>query len=231
MQKIGQIVGLSIMFLCSFTAYASSCPEDFVGADGAVNSRFIESERKELSVVPQEVVDTVYTNGWKVKITDKNLGAYFYGLSGGIAGVCDPSTKTIYLEDRDSAVRRAGIHELGHAFDLCSGGRNYHSTCAEFQDIFSAEKSNFRYSTGNGDGHEFSNAMEYYASVFEDICKDDARIKQALPRTYAFIKSDMNKVIESRNVEEQNSINKSSGSNSISFGPAATDAKFIKGLK
>ena len=231
MQKIGRFFSLFIMILCSFTTYASNCPEDFVGTDGVVNSRFIESERKELSVIPQEVVDTIYSNGWKVKITDKNLGAHFYGLSGGIAGVCDPSTKTIYLEDRDSAIRNAGVHELGHAFDLCCGGRNYHSTCAEFQDIFSAEKSNFRYSTATGDGHEFSNAMEYYASVFEDICKDEARIKQALPRTYAFIISDMNKVTKARYMEEQSNINKSSDSNSTSFGPATIDAKFIKGLK
>lgn len=135
------------------------------------------------NVVPYWLKQKIIDNGWSIKVSAQRLHNK-YGYSGLIAGMADTSNKTLWIDNRQGCVKRALLHELGHAIDSL---HNWPSGTQSFGMVFNAEMYNFTDATSIGDGHEYSNAHEYFASVFHNIILDEERIKQQVPETYAFL--------------------------------------------
>ena len=137
----------------------------------------------ELSLVPSSDLEYLKSNGWSFELTGMDL-AEEYGYSMSVVGITDYEEKVVYIARKYSAIRRATIHEIGHALARQHGsvdGTN------EFIGIFNDEKWNFTDCTSVGDGHERSSASEYFASVYQNMILDYSETKSECPETVAYI--------------------------------------------
>ena len=123
------------------------------------------------------------SSSYSIELTDMNLAAA-YGYSGSIVGITDYETKTVYVANKWSAIRRATIHEIGHALDNAHGTV---SCTSEFKSIYYSERYDFHDCTSVGDGHETSDVIEYFASVYQNMILNYDATKSDVPETVAYI--------------------------------------------
>ena len=136
---------------------------------------------EELTLVPDYILDHLYDEGWSIDIADFDISER-YGYEMHVVGL------TIYGEHQiwitDGYIRRTTIHELGHAIDFeC----DWASDTYEFYDLYVSEHRNFVDITSVGDGHEYSNAEEYFASVYQNMVLDYYGTYAEVPGTCAYI--------------------------------------------
>lgn len=136
---------------------------------------------EELTLVPDYILDHLYSEGWSIDIADFDISER-YGYEMHVVGL------TIYGEHQiwitDGYIRRTTIHELGHAIDFeC----DWASDTYEFYDLYVSEHRNFVDITSVGDGHEYSNAEEYFASVYQNMVLDYYSTYAEVPGTCAYI--------------------------------------------
>ena len=136
---------------------------------------------EELTLVPDYILDHLYSEGWSIDIADFDISER-YGYDMHVVGL------TIYGEHQiwitDGYIRRTTIHELGHAIDFeC----DWASDTYEFYDLYVSEHRNFVDITSVGDGHEYSNAEEYFASVYQNMVLDYYGTYAEVPGTCAYI--------------------------------------------
>lgn len=136
---------------------------------------------EELTLVPDYILDHLYGEGWSIDIADFDISER-YGYEMHVVGL------TIYGEHQiwitDGYIRRTTIHELGHAIDFeC----DWASDTYEFYDLYVSEHRNFVDITSVGDGHEYSNAEEYFASVYQNMVLDYYGTYAEVPGTCAYI--------------------------------------------
>ena len=136
---------------------------------------------EELTLVPDYILDHLYDEGWSIDIADFDISEK-YGYEMHVVGL------TIYGEHQiwitDGYIRRTTIHELGHAIDFeC----DWASDTYEFYDLYVSEHRNFVDITSVGDGHEYSNAEEYFASVYQNMVLDYYGTYAEVPGTCAYI--------------------------------------------
>lgn len=136
---------------------------------------------EELTLVPDYILDHLYSEGWSIDIADFDISER-YGYEMHVVGL------TIYGEHQiwitDGYIRRTTIHEIGHAIDFeC----DWASDTYEFYDLYVSEHRNFVDITSVGDGHEYSNAEEYFASVYQNMVLDYYGTYAEVPGTCAYI--------------------------------------------
>ena len=136
---------------------------------------------EELTLVPDYILNHLYNEGWSIDIADFDISEK-YGYEMHVVGL------TIYGEHQiwitDGYIRRTTIHELGHAIDFeC----DWASDTYEFYDLYVSEHRNFVDITSVGDGHEYSNAEEYFASVYQNMVLDYYGTYAEVPGTCAYI--------------------------------------------
>jgi uncharacterized protein YraI len=132
--------------------------------------------------VPYWLKAKFVSSGWEIIVSSTSLSQRFnYDFS--VAGVTSASRKTIYIDNRRSAVSRCLVHELGHFVDAVSG---YPSRGDAFKDVFLKESSKYKDVTDIGDSHHTSNSTEYFASVFRDLIEGDD--VGNIPETIKFVK-------------------------------------------
>lgn len=137
----------------------------------------------ELALVPEDDLQFLYDNGWSIELTDMDLAAE-YGYSGSIVGITDYELNIIYIANREGAIRRAAIHEVGHALAAAYGGLD---VTWEFINIYKEECEYFRDITSVGDGHEIESSKEYFASVYQNMCLDYERTVNDVPASVEYI--------------------------------------------
>ena len=138
-----------------------------------------------LNAMPEKVLEGFCDNGWKFYVTDKNLANTFYaGIYNSVKGVTDFDNHEIFIEQRDTAVETAVVHEFGHYLDCING---YQSNTAEFADIFNSESNSF-VQTFNVDFHY--DVGEFFADgVYRYYDGEQETLTQACPRLAAFIEN------------------------------------------
>lgn len=157
--------------------------------DPGTDAGVVQEANEYLALIPDHVADTL-RDSVSVQITTKDLAkTYFPGYSR-IAGVTSSYRSSagvhsvVEIENRHSAIRRSVIHETGHAFDAYCGDLSY---SAEWNRIFAEEKYKFVDSTSIGDGHERSNAQEFFACVFSEYFMNRNNLIARAPQAYAFM--------------------------------------------
>ena len=154
----------------------------------ATNSVCVQANNYWNYTVPDALKVKLVNNGWHFAISGQRL-ADRYGYSMSIAGITDYGSKTILLDNRSKVVKRATLHEIGHAVDQIHG---WPSLSGEFAQIFEAEKYSFVDCTAVGDGHETSNIQEYFASVFQNAIINAGNTSKNAPQSYNFVMKYMN---------------------------------------
>lgn len=139
--------------------------------------------RDELGLVPPGHYELLMDSGWSIQLTDMDL-ADEYGYDVPIAGITDYDQKTIYVANRESAIRRATVHEVGHALSYEYGRADL---SGDFVALYDLEKSQFHDLTSIGDGHEIESSAEYFASVYQNMVFDLEGTYDDIPCTVDFI--------------------------------------------
>lgn len=154
-------------------------------ADGNVSQDSVDRANELLNAMPEKVLEVFCDNGWKFYVTDKNLANTFYaGIYNSVKGVTDFDNHEIFIEQRDTAVDTAVVHEFGHYLDCING---YQSKTAEFADIFSSESNSF-VQTFNVDFHY--DVGEFFADgVYRYYDGEQKTLTQTCPRLAAFIEN------------------------------------------
>jgi hypothetical protein len=137
----------------------------------------------EIALIPVNHLRYLADNGWTWCVTSMDLAAEF-GYDVSVVGVTYYPGKVIYIADRSEVIRRATIHEFGHALAYQLGDVD---ETDEFYDIFYAERDNFHDCTSIGDGHEIMNTDEYFASVYQNMILNYDETYADVPRTVEYI--------------------------------------------
>lgn len=135
-----------------------------------------------LDVVPDKVLDTVISNGYKMYFVD-NPGAEIN--TKGICGLTNIKTKTILVQNEISKFRKAIVHEIGHAYD---GEVQKFSLTFEFKDIYNEEVDKFVVTGYQSYGHYKTNLQEYFAEAFQEYCFNAEELQKTTPQTYDYIR-------------------------------------------
>lgn len=138
--------------------------------------------------VPDWLKRQFVDNGWKIVISGTKLSNRF-GFNMSVAGITHYDRKIVYLDNRESVIKRAMIHEIGHAIDYIHG---LPSQSDEFKVIFNAEKYHFTDVASIGDGHEISSSVEYFAQVFNNIVLYGKDSLGNISKTYEFMSKYIN---------------------------------------
>ena len=161
-----------------------------IGEPGTNSDIVAYANQRWNDLVPGWLKQRFVVEGWHLVISSTPLNIRF-GYSVSIAGYTHYDSHTIFLDNRKSAVKRAMMHELGHFIDsvnqLTSGNGIFPREIDEFYEIFELEKYNFHDCFASGDGHEISNVVEYFASVFSNIILNRQNCQEQVPRSFEFV--------------------------------------------
>ena len=138
--------------------------------------------------VPMSVKKYFVESGWHLVVSATSLQTRF-NYDSSIAGLTVEADRTVYLDNRKTAVVTALLHEVGHAIDLSKGGLyGAGSYSQEFEKLWKLESANFVDCTG-GVEYARSTPQEYFASVFANIILSPNTCKKQCPKTYTYVKS------------------------------------------
>lgn len=152
-------------------------------ADGNVSQDSVDRANELLNAMPERLLEGFVDRGWRFYVTDKNIA---YDILGGefnsVKGVTDFDNHEIFIEQRETAVETAVVHEFGHYLDYINGNQ---SQTAEFSDVFSAESNAF-VKTFNVDF--YYDIGEFFADgVYRYYDGERETLNNACPRLTAFI--------------------------------------------
>lgn len=140
---------------------------------------------EEIEKVPSYQLELLRYKGWSIELTNMDLAAE-YGYSSPICGITLYNESIIYIKSSEYAIKRATIHEIGHAIAYELGWPEEEDA---FVAIFEQEKYRFTDMYSIGDGHEISDKYEYFASVYQNMILDYYRTRLEVPQTVAYIEA------------------------------------------
>lgn len=151
--------------------------------EGNADPGLLATAQQELNKVSGNIVSFLSRNNWKVIITDKDIASTYYNGAplGRLAGLTKPAQQVIYLSNTSREIKRALVHELGHAFDT---QLYFKSQSPEFQAIYQEEKNTWRDVTG---ANSSRSNMEYFAECFSQYYTYSSNLSQTAPKTYNYI--------------------------------------------
>lgn len=175
----------TMMVMAGAPVQAAEGEKDIVvaQADGNVIQDSVDRANELLNVMPERLLEGFVDRGWRFYVTDKNIA---YDILGGefnsVKGVTDFDNHEIFIEQRETAVETAVVHEFGHYLDYINGNQ---SQTAEFSDIFSDESNAF-VKTFNVDF--YYDIGEFFADgVYRYYDGERETLNNACPRLTAFI--------------------------------------------
>ncbi len=160
-----------------------------ISKEGNVQDKYVSLAQSYFSKIPQNVINYLETNGVQILITDTNLAERFFtGQYSSVMGCTVYGDKTIYIEDRNSAIKSSIIHETGHMIDCLYG---WASSSAEFIDCYNSEKDSF-VEVGKQDNNSTSSTSEFFAEVWNQSILYPESCKESAPRSYEYVMNIMN---------------------------------------
>ena len=153
------------------------------GEAGVSSSRVALANQIWEEQIPQNIKDRLIRNGWSIVISSQSLSRRF-GYSYSIAGLTVYATKTIYLDNRTSAIRNSLAHEVGHAVDaigIFPSDSPYFMGLMEQETVYAPD----------GDKRNAYDAKERFANVFQYILQYGDTYASYSPQTYEFVKKYM----------------------------------------
>ena len=144
----------------------------------------------QLALIPANQLQFLIDRGWTWEITSDDLASRF-GYSYYIVGLTYYSQKHIYIADNTSKIRRATLHEFGHAlaWELDEADET-----DEFYDIYYAERNNFTDCTNPSTSYNISSTDEYFASVYQNMLLDYDGTYADVPQTVDYINSVLSEI-------------------------------------
>lgn len=144
--------------------------------------------------LPESFRQAFEKNGWKYVLSSQSLSARF-GYSYRIAGLTVFVDKTIYIDDRSSAVNRSVIHEAGHALDCWN---QFPSSRPEFAALMSSES---LYAPDHDERGQ-TDARECFANAFQFMIQYQNQYESYSPGIYGYVRAIFPGKLESQGRKE-----------------------------
>lgn len=147
-----------------------------------VDSYWVDTANKKLSILPESLIDAFRADGWHYYCTTMNLDAVYYGsMYGGVMGTTNYDEHRILVEDRTDAMDTAVIHEMGHWYDWHLG---MITETNEFMNLYYSEESTFKYTFTV---HLHYDSTELFAEAFWRFYTDNETLAANCPKLYALM--------------------------------------------
>ena len=164
------------------TVPAITSYEGFVQKEGNVDDKWLYEIEARYVVIPENIRGHFQRNGWSIVCTEYDLGARFFDSQIKCGGVTDYENKTIWIEDRQSAMKFVP-HEIGHYIDKQNG---WTSSSQEFWDIYCSEVETLR-SLIKTHPNNLATPKEYFAEAYATIIVNQDLMVENCPNTYDYI--------------------------------------------
>ena len=138
-----------------------------------------------MAAIPPEAAHLLAAGGWRIVLTSEDIATRFGYDYDTIAGVTVESARTIFISASKTRIRRALLHEVGHALGILLGDPD---AGAEFQRIYAAERETFDQQE-KIDDHCVSTAHEYFAEAYRHYVLYPDILRQSAPQTYAYFQA------------------------------------------
>lgn len=167
---------------------------NFVIVDPDVKESVIKEFNKQISCLPQYIINDFENSGWSVYLTTEALWKITGLPQGSYMGDTYYERRCIYIDNRDKAVRESLLHEIGHWFSYNRGlmtmvEDNIYTT-QEWHDIYLLESPNVGLLGIGNYGQTDSN--EYFAECFMVYFHNPGLLQLSLPQTYEVINNMVN---------------------------------------
>lgn len=133
--------------------------------------------------IPPGAARLLATGGWTIVLTTADIATCFGYAYDTIAGVTVESTRTIFISASEVRIRRALLHEVGHALGAMLGDPDAQSA---FQSVYEAERATFDQQE-KVDEHCVSSAHEYFAEAYRHYVLYPDILRRSAPETYAYL--------------------------------------------
>lgn len=167
--------------------------------DGQVSDELMELASEKLALLPKNIEEAFFNDGWEIYLTDMDLNLTFYnGKYASVLGNTIYGEGIIYIENNKEAVQQALLHEVGHWLDFHLG---YLSDKEEFQTIFKNEAACYMqdYQTTC-----VRNSKELFAESFWQYLENPQKLELLNPELYWFMKNTISNVQETYKSSEYN---------------------------
>lgn len=170
----------------SFDVIASHLPAQLdYTLEGSVPAELRACMDAYMAAIPPEVARLLADGGWRIVLTGEELATRFGYAYDTIAGVTVESTRTIFISATETRIRRALLHEVGHALGILLGDPD---ASVEFQRIYEAERETFDQQE-KIDDHCVSTAHEYFAEAYRHYVLYPDILLQSAPQTYSYFQT------------------------------------------
>lgn len=163
---------------------------DIIHAEGTVPISRLNALNNKLSIIPAGLINSFRNNGWKIVMTNRDIGDFLFNGAKGVCATTTTITNTMYFANTDHAVNVAVIHEFGHYMDVVITGTSDRS---DFYDIYMSEKAALKNAFGFNRS-DISNTKEFYASCLDAYYMNAGKMQQVAPQSYQIITEDLGKI-------------------------------------
>lgn len=153
--------------------------------EGGVSEELCAYMDTYMTAIPPDAARLLVDGGWRIVLTSEDIATRFGFDYDTIAGVTVESARTIFISASKTRIRRALLHEVGHALGILLGDPD---AGAEFQRIYAAERKTFDQQE-KIDDHCVSTAHEYFAEAYRHYVLYPDILRQSAPQTYAYFQS------------------------------------------
>lgn len=153
--------------------------------EGGVSEELCAYMDTYMAAIPPGATRLLVDGGWRIVLTSEDIATRFGFDYDTIAGVTVESARTIFISASKTRIRRALLHEVGHALGILLGDPD---AGAEFQRIYAAERETFDQQE-KIDDHCVSTAHEYFAEAYRHYVLYPDILRQSAPQTYAYFQS------------------------------------------
>lgn len=170
----------------SFDVLAAHLPAQLgYVTEGGVSEELCAYMDTYMAAIPPGATRLLVDGGWRIVLTSEDIATRFGFDYDTIAGVTVESTRTIFISASKTRIRRALLHEVGHALGILLGDPD---AGAEFQRIYAAERETFDQQE-KIDDHCVSTAHEYFAEAYRHYVLYPDILRQSAPQTYAYFQA------------------------------------------
>lgn len=163
---------------------------DIIHAEGTIPVSRLNALNNKLSIIPAGLINSFRKNGWKIIMTNRDIGDFLFNGAKDICAATTTTTNTMYFANTDHAVNVAVIHEFGHYMDVVITGTSDRS---DFYDIYMSEKAALKNAFGFNRS-DISNTKEFYASCLDAYYMNAGKMQQVAPQSYQIITEDLGKI-------------------------------------
>lgn len=163
---------------------------DIIHAEGTVSVSRLNALNDKLSIIPAGLINSFRNNGWKIIMTNRDIGDFLFNGAKDICAATTTTTNTMYFANTDHAVDVAVIHEFGHYMDFVITGTSDRS---DFYNIYISEKTALKSAFGFN-RNDISNTKEFYASCLDAYYMNAGKMQQVAPQSYQIITEDLEKI-------------------------------------